>query len=248
VIRPINAPSPSFDDRRAAPDMIILHYTGMADGPSALARLTDPAARVSAHYLIEEDGRIFALVAEDRRAWHAGRGVWRGDADINARSIGVEIVNPGHDWGYRPFPDVQIAAVIDLVSDIRARWRVPDALILGHSDIAPDRKTDPGELFPWPALAAAGHGLWAAPDPVAAPGAPLALGDEGAEVAALRSDLARLGYGAAPAGAFDAPLAAIVRAFQRHWRPGLVDGRADGETRARLAAILALAAAGHPPA
>ncbi len=234
-MRAIAAPSPNFDARRSAPDMIILHYTGMTDGPAALARLTDPAAQVSAHYLVEEDGRLFALVDEDRRAWHAGRSFWRGETDINARSIGVEIVNPGHEFGYRPFPPAQIAAVIALLTDIRGRWSVPDALILGHSDVAPMRKTDPGELFPWRALAASGHGLWV--DPPADGGAPMAEGDEGPHIATLRATLARVGYDCAGAGPFDAALSAVVRAFQRHWRPRRVDGVADGDTRARAAAL-----------
>jgi N-acetylmuramoyl-L-alanine amidase len=235
----ISAPSPNFDARLRPPDMIVLHYTGMASGEAALARLRDPAAKVSAHYMVEEDGRVFALVPEERRAWHAGRSFWRGETDINARSLGVEIVNPGHELGYRPFPEAQISAVIDLVADIRARWTIPDSIILGHSDVAPDRKTDPGELFPWRRLADAGHGLWAEPAP--APGAPLAEGDEGLGVLALRAALARLGYDCPPAGPFDPGLAILVRAFQRHWRPRRLDGVADGETRARLMALLRMA-------
>ena len=232
----IAAPSPNFDARVAPPDMIVLHYTGMADGPAALARLTDPEAKVSAHYLVEEDGRVFAIVPEARRAWHAGKSFWRGDTDINAASIGVEIVNPGHEFGYRPFPEAQITMVIDLLADIRSRWTVADDRILGHSDVAPHRKTDPGELFPWKRLAEAGHGLWVEPSP--APGAPLSEGDEGLGVLTLRSALARLGYDCPRTGRYDGDLAVIVRAFQRHWRPGPVDGAADGETRARLVALL----------
>src|SRR5215469_8262132 len=139
--------------------MVVLHYTGMVDGPSALARLRHTEAQVSAHYVVEEDGRVFALVDEDRRAWHAGVSFWRGERDINGCSIGIEIVNPGHEFGYRDFPDAQISAVIDLLDDIRGRRRIPDARILGHSDVAPDRKQDPGERFPWKRLAQAGHGL-----------------------------------------------------------------------------------------
>ena len=151
----IPAPSPNFDARKAPPDMIVLHYTGMRGGEAALARLRDPAAKVSAHYLVEEDGRVFSLVAEERRAWHAGKSFWRGEKDINSVSIGVEIVNPGHEFGYRPFPDAQIAAVIELLGEVRGRWDVADARILGHSDVAPGRKQDPGELFPWKRLAEA---------------------------------------------------------------------------------------------
>lgn len=236
---PIPAPSPNFDARVRPPDMIVLHYTGMPSGEAALARLRDPAAGVSAHYLVEEDGRIFALVPEARRAWHAGVSSWGGETDVNGQSIGVEIVNPGHEFGYRDFPKIQIAAVIDLLTDIRGRWTVPDARILGHSDVAPARKTDPGERFPWAALAAAGHGLWAEPPP--APGPPLQAGDEGVGVSLLQSALASFGYAIAPAGRFDADTALTVQAFQRHFAQRRVDGVADGETRARLMAILRLA-------
>ena len=236
----IPAPSPNFDARKAPPDMIVLHYTGMRGGEAALARLRDPAAKVSAHYLVEEDGRVFSLVAEERRAWHAGKSFWRGEKDINSVSIGVEIVNPGHEFGYRPFPDAQIAAVIELLGEVRGRWDVADARILGHTDVAPGRKQDPGELFPWKRLAEAGHGLWV--EPPASPGAPLSLGDEGTGVFALQAGLTRLGYDSAPSGRFDEGTATIVEAFQRHWRPARVDGVADGETRARLVNLLRAAA------
>ena len=236
----IPAPSPNFNERHVPPDLIVLHYTGMATGQGALDRLRDPEAKVSSHYLVEEDGRIFSLVAEERRAWHAGVSFWKGETDVNGRSIGIEIVNPGHDLGYRPFPQAQIAAVIDLIADIRTRWVIPDARIVGHSDVAPSRKIDPGELFPWKQLAEAGHGLWVEPPP--APGLPLAEGEEGAGVFALQAGLTRLGYDCAPSGRFDADTTTIVSAFQRHWRPETVDGIADGETRARLIALLRAAA------
>ncbi|MBV9510721.1 MAG: N-acetylmuramoyl-L-alanine amidase [Caulobacteraceae bacterium] len=216
--------------------MIVLHYTGMESGEAALGRLRDPEAKVSAHYLVEEDGRIFALAAEARRAWHAGRSFWKGERDINAVSIGVELVNPGHEWGYRPFPQVQIDALIALLTEVRSRWSIPDARILGHSDVAPDRKQDPGELFPWQALAEAGHGLWV--EPPASPGAPLGPGDEGTGVFALQAGFTRLGYDCAPSGRYDEATAVIVTAFQRHWRPERTDGVADGETRARLVHLL----------
>lgn len=232
----IDAPSPNFEPRKGPPDMIVLHYTGMRTGEEALARLRDPDAKVSSHYMVEEDGRIFRLVPEERRAWHAGRSSWKGETDINGLSIGVEIVNPGHEFGYRPFPEAQIAAVIALVGDIRSRWTVDDGRIVGHADVAPDRKEDPGELFPWKRLAEAGHGLWAEPPP--APGAPLGEGEEGAGVFALQAGFTRLGYDCAPSGTYDPHTAAVVRAFQRHWRPERVDGIADGETRARLIALL----------
>jgi len=221
--------------------MVVLHYTGMASGPAALERLRDPAAKVSSHYLVEEDGRVFTLVPEERRAWHAGVSFWAGDRDINGLSIGVEIVNPGHEFGYRSFPKVQIAAVIALLDDVRGRWTIPVARILGHSDVAPARKTDPGELFPWAHLAAAGHGLWAEPPP--APGPALSEGDEGGPVLAFQAGLARLGYNVPRSGRYDADTATVVRAFQRHWRQTRCDGVADGETRARLMAVLRLAAA-----
>jgi N-acetylmuramoyl-L-alanine amidase len=239
----IDAPSPNFDARRGPPDLILLHYTGMQTGQAAIDRLRDPDARVSAHYVVEEDGRLFRLVAEERRAWHAGVSHWQGETDINAASIGIEIVNPGHEWGYRAFPDVQVDAVIALISDIRSRWSVPDARIVGHSDVAPARKDDPGELFPWKRLAGAGHGLWFEPagERIAAMGPPLGPGDEGLGVVVLRSALHRLGYGLAPGGDYDAETQATVTAFQRHWRPDQVDGLADGETRARLTGLLQLA-------
>jgi N-acetylmuramoyl-L-alanine amidase len=235
----IDAPSPNFDARTAPPDMVVLHYTGMPTGDEALARLRDPAAKVSAHYLIEEDGRAFALVPEERRAWHAGVSFWKGERNVNAVSIGVELVNPGHDWGYRPFPDAQIAALVELLTGIRGRWDVSDARIVGHSDVAPDRKIDPGELFPWKRLAEAGFGLWVEPAP--APGAPLQSGEESTAVFALQAGLTRLGYDCAPSGVFDETTAQTITAFQRHWRPDRVDGAADGETRARLMALLRLA-------
>ncbi|HEX3916657.1 MAG TPA: N-acetylmuramoyl-L-alanine amidase [Caulobacteraceae bacterium] len=237
---PIAAPSPNFNARTGPPDMLVLHYTGMQTGEAALARLCDPAAKVSSHYLVEEDGRVFTLVPEARRAWHAGKSFWKGETDINAASVGIEIVNPGHEWGYRAFPEAQVEAVLELTQAIRSRWTIPDARILGHSDVAPDRKEDPGELFPWKRLAEAGHGLWAEPGPGA--GAPLAEGETGVGVFTLQAGLTRLGYDSAPSGTYDAATAAIVRAFQRHWRPARVDGVADGETRARLMAVLKLAA------
>ena len=236
----IEAVSPNFNERTVPPDILVLHYTGMKTGPEALARLCDEESKVSSHYLVEEDGRVFRLVPEERRAWHAGVSFWKGESDINGRSIGIEIVNPGHEFGYRPFPEAQIAAVIELVADIRTRWSIEDGRIIGHSDVAPDRKQDPGELFPWKQLAQAGHGLWAEPE--AAPGLPLSEGEEGAGVFALQAGFTRLGYDCAPSGKYDARTTAVVRAFQRHWRPEQVDGVADGMTRARLIALLRAAA------
>jgi len=236
----IPTPSPNFDARTAPPDMIVLHYTGMQTGQAALDRLRDPEAKVSAHYLIEEDGRVFSLVAEERRAWHAGVSFWKGRRNLNGASIGIEIVNPGHEFGYRPFPDAQVEAVIELVGDIRTRWTIEDNQIVGHSDVAPDRREDPGELFPWKRLAEAGHGYWVEVPP--APGAALAAGESGPGVFALQAGLTRLGYDSAPSGEYEPRTAAVVRAFQRRWRPERVDGIADGETRARLIALLRLGA------
>lgn len=241
----IDAPSPNFNARRGPPDMIVLHYTGMQTAEGAIARLRDPGAEVSAHYVVDEDGRVLSLVPEERRAWHAGRGEWQGETDVNAASIGIEIVNPGHEFGYRPFPQAQIARVIDLVADIRSRWTVPDVRIIAHSDCAPGRKQDPGELFPWRQLAQAGHGLWFEPaaERIAALGVPLSPGDEGLGVIVLRSGLHRLGYGLKPGGDYDDQTRLTIEAFQRHWRPDRVDGIADGETRARLVGLLQLASA-----
>ena len=236
----ISAPSPNFDQRSGPPDMVVLHYTGMQTGAEALERLCDPEAKVSAHYLIEEDGRVYELVPEERRAWHAGVSFWKGERDVNAVSIGIELVNPGHDLGYADFPEMQVEALIGLLDAVRGRWTIPNGRILGHSDVAPDRKVDPGEKFPWKRLAQDGHGLWVEPD--AAPGAPLALGDQGTGVFALQAGLTRLGYDSAPSGRFDAHTETIVTAFQRHWRPERVDGIADGETRARLVRLLRAAA------
>jgi len=234
----IEAPSPNFDARNKLPDMLVLHYTGMETGEAALAQLRngEREGKVSSHYMVEEDGRIFRLVAEERRAWHAGRSFWKGEDSLNHASIGIEIVNPGVEFGYRPFPDAQIAAVIALLTDIRSRWTIDDNRILGHSDVAPGRKVDPGELFPWKRLAEAGHGVWAEAEP--APGLPLSEGSEGVGVFALQAGLTRLGYDSAPTGQFDAKTRDIVAAFQQHWVQSRFDGVADGLTRARLMAVL----------
>jgi N-acetylmuramoyl-L-alanine amidase len=239
MIEPIAAPSPNFNERTRPPDMVLLHYTGMKTGGEALARMCDPEARVSAHYMVEEDGRVFTLVPEERRAWHAGQSFWKGQTDINGVSIGIEIVNPGHEWGYRAFPEAQIEALGALLDDIRSRWEIADSRILGHSDVAPARKEDPGELFPWRKLAEAGHGLWVEPRP--APGDPLKKGDEETGVFLLQAALSKLGYDNAPTGVFDEATEKNLIAFQRHWRPETIDGVADGETRARLMAILRIA-------
>jgi N-acetylmuramoyl-L-alanine amidase len=218
-----DAPSPNHDARPDGMpvDMLVLHYTGMQSGAEAIARLRDPVARVSAHYLVEEDGTVFQLVPEERRAWHAGISHWRGREGLNDCSIGIEIVNPGHDWGYRPFPALQMAAVCDLCLEIIGRHPVAPRDVVGHSDIAPDRKQDPGELFDWEGLAANGIGLWPTDLPPARP----------ADSAAL---LTSIGYRP------DLPLAVRLAAFQRRWRPALVDGVADAGSLALLAAVAAL--------
>ena len=236
----IDRPSPNFDTRAGAIDMLLLHYTGMRSGEAALDRLCDPAAKVSAHYLIEEDGRVFQMVDEADRAWHAGRSRWAGETDINSCSVGVEIVNPGHEFGYRLFPPEQISVCIELCRGILMRHDITRYRVLGHSDVAPRRKEDPGELFPWQKLWMGGVGFW--PSPAFAPeqeGTQLGLGDRGAMTRQLRDDLAAFGYGLSPGERFDDATAATVRAFQRHWRQSRVDGIADPETRAILQHLLA---------
>lgn len=220
----IDRPSPNRDARPEGQviDTLVLHYTGMESGEAALERMCDPEAKVSAHYCIEEDGRIFALVPEDQRAWHAGVALWQGENDINARSLGIEMVNPGHEFGYRPFPATQMMALKTLALDILTRQPIPPARILGHSDVAPLRKEDPGELFDWPGLAASGIGIW--------PESTTAAVLENAVAKALQ----RIGYGYT-----EEDLPAVIRAFQRHYRPNAITGAADAETRRRLAALLA---------
>jgi N-acetylmuramoyl-L-alanine amidase len=240
----IESPSPNFDARPdgQAVDILLFHYTGMESAAAALARMCDVTAKVSAHYCIDEDGTLYRLVPEDKRAWHAGVACWAGAGDINARSIGIELVNPGHEFGYRPFPEPQMAASIELADGILARHPIPprrvlghDGIlarhpipprrVLGHADVAPLRKEDPGELFDWARLAGAGIGLW--------PGetAPVDPPDE----AQAKRQLAAFGY-----GYLDDDPAAVVRAFQCHFRPAAVTGEIDAETAGRLAALLAL--------
>jgi N-acetylmuramoyl-L-alanine amidase len=220
--------SPNHDSRGEAArmDMLVLHYTGMTSAEAALERLCDPVGKVSAHYLVEEDGRIWRLVPEARRAFHAGRSCWEGESDLNAMSIGIEIVNPGHEWGYCPFPEPQMVSVERLCLDVLARHRIPPHRVVGHSDIAPDRKSDPGELFDWSRLARAGIGIWPPPDP-------LALRCEIDSSLALENLLA-IGYCTAPK-----PETASLVAFQRRFRPACYDGRLDHETAARLAEVRA---------
>ena len=226
--------------------MLILHYTGMASAAAALDRLCDPEAKVSAHYLIDEDGAVYHLVDEARRAWHAGLSRWRGRDDINAVSIGIEMVNPGHEIGYRAYPEAQMAAVIELCRDITARHPIPARHVLGHSDVACARRADPGEYFDWSRLAAEGVGLWPEVAVVTGEmGLALRLGDVGTALYDIRRALAEFGYGVAAEGAFDTPLEQAVIAFQRHYRPRRFDGVVDPETAQRLFQILALAGRGQ---
>lgn len=230
-MRIVECRSPNHDERPAGKpvDMLVLHYTGMKTGAEALARLCDPEARVSAHYTIDRDGRVYRHVDEDRRAWHAGISYWAGETNVNARSIGIELVNPGHEFGYEPFAEAQIGALLDLADGIIARHRIPAARVVGHSDVAPARKTDPGELFPWKQLADFGIGLWPERSSKA-----LRLPVETA--------LREIGYGVPPD--VDWPLETVVAAFQRRYVPDAITGTADPETQRRIAAVHA---ATHAP-
>ncbi len=225
-------PSPNFDARPGdgRVDMLILHYTGMRSAAEALDRLCDPAAKVSAHYLIAEDGAVMQLVAEEQRAWHAGLSSWRGRGDINGASIGIELVNPGHEFGYRRFPEPQMAALEALARGILGRHPIPPRHVLGHSDVAPLRKQDPGELFDWPRLARAGIGFW----PEFASSAATLPG-----LREIQSALAAIGYACPQSGAQDAATTAAITAFQRHYRPERCDGVIDAETGRRIEALAA---------
>ena len=239
------SPSPNHEPRKgvARPDILLLHYTGMASTQAALERLCDPGPRVSSHYLVFEDGRIFQLVPEARRAYHAGASYGEGSTDINSRSVGIEIGNQGHDFGCPAFPDVQIERVIALCRDIVARWSIAPWHVLAHSDIAPNRKRDPGEAFPWQRLAAAGVGAFVEPDPIVRGGA-LCPGDHGEAVAQLQRMLADYGYGITASGHYDSTTHEIVTAFQRHFRTTRVDGIADVSTVKTLEKLVAMKAAG----
>ncbi|MDQ2080355.1 N-acetylmuramoyl-L-alanine amidase [Xanthobacteraceae bacterium Astr-EGSB] len=225
--------SPNHEPRRAAIDMLLLHYTGMESTDEALQRLASPEAKVSSHYLVRQNGAVVQLVPEARRAYHAGVSSWDGETDINSRSIGIEIANPGHDFGCPPYPEEQVAAVVGLCRDILTRHAIRAERVLAHSDVAPARKRDPGEWFFWRELAEAGIGLWVPPHP-AMPGRGLAPGDSGEAVLALQQSLARYGYDLVPTGTFDAKTRDVVAAFQRHFRPARVDGLADPSTLATL--------------
>lgn len=256
ALRIIDRPSTNFDARTRPIDLIVLHYTGMQDAETALSRLTDaapvagrypgpwqadgapddaPLGRVSAHYVVAEDGTIYRVVAEEHRAWHAGASSWQGEGDVNARAIGIEIVNGGHDFGLPDFPDIQIDALIALLLDILPRWpSLTRARVVGHSDVAPDRKLDPGEKFPWRKLAAAGVSIW--PEPTALQ---LEAGED--RVGRVQAQLGLVGYGVEKTGAMDAATRAALCAFQRRFRPANMDGLIDDETQALLAAVARLA-------
>lgn len=217
----IECPSPNHDERQLPVSMVVLHYTGMTDAASAIARLTDPEAKVSAHYLVAEDGEIVRMVDESRRAWHAGLSSWRRITDVNSASVGIEIVNPGHEFGYQPFPEAQMDALIPLLKAVVDRHGIAPANIVGHSDVAPRRKLDPGELFDWERLARLGLALRR----------PKATADPHWTDGGMLLALERFGYDVS-----DGP--AAIRAFQRRFRPEHIDGVADGETRAILLALL----------
>lgn len=228
-------PSPNYGERRDGidPDTIILHYTGMASAKAAEDWLCIPESQVSSHYLVYEDGAVVQMVPEKARAWHAGVSFWQGETDLNSRSVGIEIANPGHDHGYTDFPDAQIASVILLCRDIIDRWAILPRRVLAHSDIAPGRKVDPGEKFPWQRLAAEGVGFYITPTAIRA-GTSLSLGDEGEDVKELQIELRRFGYRVTDSGVYDASTVAVVKSFQSHFRPESVDGIADPSTISTL--------------
>lgn len=230
----------NFGARRGvfAPDILLLHYTGMADARSAIDWLCCEESGVSCHYVVEEDGRVWQLVEEDKRAHHAGVGTWEGKDDVNSRSIGIEIVNGGHEYGLPAFPETQMQAMLELSKDIVARHGIEPRRVLAHSDIAPGRKQDPGERFDWAWLAEHGIGHWVAPAPVRA-GTFFQQGDAGEPVEALQSMLALYGYGVSISGVFDRETHVTVEAFQRHFRQQQVDGVADISTIETLHTLLA---------
>lgn len=232
-------PSPNQDDRPAGVpiDTLILHYTGMQTAQAAIDRLRDPAAHVSSHYVVDEDGSVLRLVPEQRRAYHAGVSYWRGNTELNGRSIGIEIVNPGHEFGYREFPVLQLASVCDLCLEILSRHPIPPRNIVAHSDVAPDRKEDPGEKFDWEGLARNGVGLWPEDVPDLGTGDPVR---DASRLRDVRRVLGEIGYRVAPEGPLDPALATVLRAFQRHWRPEAVNGQADSGTLARLLGVARL--------
>jgi N-acetylmuramoyl-L-alanine amidase len=234
-------PSANHNERRGGmrPDMILLHYTGMIDPMVALDRLCGQGSEVSAHYLVFEDGRVVQMVPEGRRAWHAGVSHWAGETDINSCAIGIEIVNPGHDFGYPDFPKRQIAAVTALCRGIQKRNTIRPERVLAHSDVAPSRKADPGEKFPWQTLWDSGVGHWVLPAPITEGGSKLTLGDRGEAVSEIQGQLRQYGYGISVNGHYDSATHDVVKAFQRHFRPARADGATDESTRATLQDLLA---------
>ena len=234
-------PSPNFGERKdgRGPDMILLHYTGMRYADAALELLKAPGSEVSCHYFVHEDGRIVQLVQESQRAWHAGKSSWAGETDINSCSIGIEIVNPGHDHGYPPFPKRQIAAVTALCRSILTRHTIQPTRVLAHSDVAPARKQDPGEKFPWRTLYDSGVGHWVQPGPIMEFGQTLRPGDRSNAVATMQKLLAEYGYGIEVNSEYDVATRDVVTAFQRHFRPDKVDGVFDASTRSTLQELLA---------
>ena len=238
-------PAANQEPRRgvATPSMLVLHYTGMANAAKAVRWLSLRESRVSCHYVVDEAGRVTQMVPERLRAWHAGVSCWHGETDLNSASIGIEIHNPGHEDGYHEFPAAQIAAVIALSRDIIRRNRIAATGVLAHSDIAPLRKIDPGEKFPWPDLAAAGVGAWVPPSPVVPGARDLGPGDAGAGVATAQKLFAAYGYHLPVTGEFDRLTEHVVRAFQRHFRPARCDGRLDLSTLATLERLHAATAA-----
>ncbi|HEU0059777.1 MAG TPA: N-acetylmuramoyl-L-alanine amidase [Hyphomicrobiaceae bacterium] len=234
-------PAANFEPRRDGmrPSILILHYTGVASAAKAIDWLSRPDSGVSCHYVIDETGCITQMVAEAARAWHAGEASWAGATDINSASIGIEIQNPGHDLGYPDFPEPQLAAVEALARDILRRHAIRPERVLAHSDVAPRRKIDPGEKFPWGRLAAAGVGHWVEPAPLvdAEPG--IGVGAAGPQFAELQGQLRDYGYAIEPTGLVDGATEFVIKAFQRHFRPARVDGRIDGSTIATLARLTA---------
>jgi len=220
----IERPSPNFNERPSGTvvDMLVLHYTGMESCDAALDRLCDPEVEVSAHYLIDEDGTTYTMVSEDKRAWHAGVSFWRGQSNINDRSIGIELVNPGHEFGYRPFPSDQMTALVALCLGVLGRHSIPACNVVGHSDVAPARKQDPGEHFNWARLAKAGIGLW----PSAITGMPVTRDT-------VSAALADIGYETSD-------LSAALVAFQRRFRPENVDGELDPDTAQLIGTVRSL--------
>ncbi|MGH6816555.1 MAG: N-acetylmuramoyl-L-alanine amidase [Hyphomicrobiaceae bacterium] len=237
-----NGTHPSYNVERrlgcARPTILLLHYTGMANAADAIAWLAFPGSKVSCHYVIDDDGRIVQMVAEDFRAWHAGASFWAGEQDINSVSIGIEIQNPGRDGGYPDFPAAQMQAVIGLCQDIVRRHSIRPERVLAHSDVAPCRKKDPGEKFDWAVLARAGVGRWVAPAPADPQDRGLGLDSRDLIVERAQRQLAAYGYGVPTHGEMDIPTLAAVAAFQRHFRPARVDGHLDASTADTLERLL----------